>query len=414
MSRHPSDDDLERFLAARLTLTEQQRVVRHLLAGCGACSRKLVGQAPERLLESASDTKRESKIRNSIRDRTLAEALKQDAHWRLDDKKLARSLELLRQSPDAYDRLSLQQVRSLQGPSFVEALLVRIAELRLQDPKALRWLAYNAVKAAEGLETEGNTSLLAFDLQAQAWAELANAYRINEEFDEAAGAFDQARKRLRRGSGSLGILARVADMEATLLRAQRRMAEASELTDGSYKAYVALGDSHLQGRILISKAANLRYQGHSSKAIAVFRKGLALIEEEREPQIVPIAQQSFIDNLISGGMYQEAAQLLLKSGLRQSLAGFPIALLRLRWTEGQLLAHHGKGPGSERAFLETRNAFLEMRLDYDAALVGLDLLSIWNHQGKSTKVRELAREVYGVLRDLGIRPEAAKAERYLH
>src|SRR5258705_13881798 len=107
---HLSESEIERLLAARLQPADQQRVVRHLLSGCGVCSRKLIEQTPERLLDGP------------LRSRAVLAALRQEARSRTGEERLARSLELLRGTPRGYDDLSFQQVRALHGRPLVEAL----------------------------------------------------------------------------------------------------------------------------------------------------------------------------------------------------------------------------------------------------------------------------------------------------
>ncbi len=410
---HLSEDEVERFLASRLVPAAQKTVVRHLRAGCGVCSRRLVGQAPDRLLQEVADGRPRRVGPDSIRDHTLAASLKQEARWRTDEKKLARSLELLRESPQGYDGFTLRQVRALHGPSLIEALLQRSFELRFRDPRAMRWLAFNAVKAAESLRPEEHDPLLATDVQARAWAGLANSFRINDEFAEAEGALDRARALLRRGSGDLWLLAMVGNLEISLRSDQRRIAEALELVEGVHRLYLKLGDRHLAGRALISKGMSTSHDGRPRRAVQVLRKGLSLLDPDRDPQLVQIGQQGLIHALTESGEYRQAGELLLKSGLRQSFAGDPIAVLRIRWLEGRIQGGLGKTSRAESALLGVRDEFLDMHQVYTAAMVSLNLLSVLRRQGKSREVRETAREVYGTLRDLGIHREAARAGRYL-
>ena len=409
---HLSEDEVERFLAARLGPAEQKRVIRHLLAGCGVCSRKLVEQAPERLLEQAGGQDRKA-AQDSPRERTLAAALEQDARWRLDEKKLARSLELLRGSPGGYDSLTSRQVRSLHGVPLVEALLERSFELRYSDPKAMRWLAYNAVQAAESLRPAEHDRSPLSEIQARAWGELGNSYRANDEFAEAEGAFGRARSSLRRSGGNLRLMAHLAGLEASLRKEQRRLAEACELLDGVYRINLQLGNRHLAGRALISNSGNLRLDGRPLQAIEHARKGLSLIQPDTDPLLLQIGQQGLIDSFVDAGQYQEAGRLLLRSGLRQSFVDVPVGLLSLRWTEGKLLAGLGKSSSAETALTRTRAEFEGMGSNYTAALVDLDLIPVLLQQGKFREVRETARKAYGTLRSFGIHQEAAKARSYL-
>jgi hypothetical protein len=92
---HLSDDEIEHFLTARLHPGTQQEVIRHLLAGCGGCSRKIAERVPGPLLEEVEEGRRRKTDPATPRVRAVASALRRDTLWRADDRKLARSLELL-------------------------------------------------------------------------------------------------------------------------------------------------------------------------------------------------------------------------------------------------------------------------------------------------------------------------------
>jgi tetratricopeptide (TPR) repeat protein len=339
VARHLSESEIERFLAARLEPADQQRVVRHLLAGCGVCNRKLVAQTPDRLLAQAEDDGWGGRgSRGRLRAHAVAAALRQEARLRTGEERLARSLELLHAGPAGYDDLSFRQVRTLYGRPLVDALLQRVHELRYSDPRAMRWLAYNAVEAAEGLLPEECAPAVRCDLQARAWAEMANAYKVNEEYMEAEGAFARARDLLRRGSGDLYLLAHVAALEASLRSAQRRLAESRELLDGAYRLYLRLGDRHLAGQALFSKGLITEHDGTYPRGVGLFRKGFALLDPDRDPQLVAVGRQGLITALVGAGDYREAGRLLLTSELRQRLGDLP----NVRWVEGRLLAGIGQ------------------------------------------------------------------------
>ncbi len=410
---HPSEDQLERFLADRLAPAGQERVARHLLAGCGVCSRKLIAQAPDPMLDRAGENRRQKNARDFLRDRVLKVALEQESRWRTDEKKLARSLVLLRESPRGYDGLTFRQVQALHGPPLVEALLQRSFELRYRDPKGMRWLAYNAVKAAESLRAESHDPLFRFDLQARAWAELGNAYKVCDEYAEAEAAFRQARALFRQGSGDLRLLARLATLEASFRSTQRRLAEAHELFEGIYRIYLQLEDPHLAGLTLISKGICSHYEGRSRHAVESLRAGLSLTDPDRDEPSVSAGLQSLVTTLAGCGEYRQAGEVLLKSGLRQAFAEDPLNLLRLRWSEGKILAGIRNISRAEHALLGVHAGFLDLGQEAEVAFVGLDLIPVLLQQGKSQAAREVARMAYGRFRDLGIHQEAAKARRYL-
>jgi tetratricopeptide (TPR) repeat protein len=415
MRPHLTEEELERFLANSLKPAEQDRIGRHLQAGCGLCSRRLVEHAPDRFLQQAAEkgSRKASGIR-SFRDQILAVAHDQNDRWETDEQALARSLDILRAKPQAYDAPTFRQVQDLQGQTLVKALLQRSFELRFVDAPRMRWLAYNAVKATEGLRPEEQEPADLFDLQGRAWAELGNAYRVNDQFAEAEAAFSRSRASLRKGTGDLHLLARAATLEASLRSAQRRLLESNELLRKVHRLYLNLSECHLAGRALISIGRNIHYGENPADALRLFREGLTLLDSNRDPQLVAVGQECLLHALVESGELHEAGRLLLRGGLRQTFAADPILLFKLRGVEGKLLAGLGKFARAEHALNGVREEFLRRGQHYEAAMVGLALVSVWLRQGNFGKVRATAKEVHATFRDLGIRTEAAKAQRYLN
>src|SRR3954453_1639207 len=410
--RHLTEEEIDKLLANRLQHDDQEKVIRHLLAGCGLCSRQVVEQAPGLLLERAVEDRHRT-APSSPSERALAAATEREARWRMEEEKLNRSLELLRTSPQIHDAPMLRQRPGLRGAPLVKALLHRSFELRFTDLKAMRALAYTAVRTAESLESDGRSPGALADLQAAAWADLGNAYRLHDEFAEAEAAFRKARAQLRRGTGDLLLLARVADLEASLRNAQRRFSEACKLLDKVYRLYLQIGDRHLAGRALLSKSVNIHYGETPSEALPFIRQSLSLLDPERDPQLFAIGQQGLLDTLVDCGELREAGRLVLTGGLRQSFGAESTPLLKLRISEGKMLAGLGNLSSAERVLTMAREGFLQRDQHYEAALVGLDLLPVLIQRGSYGKAGSTARELYAILLDLGIYHEAAKARRYL-
>ncbi len=409
VSMHLSEVEIARFLTARAAPWERQRVVKHLLAGCGICSRRLVERAPDRLLDEAQESRGRRASRDPLRDHTVATALEQDSCWRPDDKKLENSLKLLDTYPQRYDALTFRQAQALHGKPLVEALLQKSWEARFHDPKGMRWLAYNAVKAAECLRREEYAPAEFFDLQVRAWSGLANAYKVNEEYIEAEAAFVRAQNFLRQGSGDLHLLALIAQLKSSFRSAQRRLFEARELLDRAHQVYLKVGDQHRVGQTLISKGSLKDYEYSFRSAIPLFKQGLTLIDSDRDPQFTAAGRQGLIHSLVECGEYPEASRLLLKSDLRRLLADAP----NVRWIEGKLLAGLGKLTKAERALRGARDEFLRRGLSNAASHVLLTLIPVLIQQRKLYEARKIAHESYGILRDLGHAPCAAMAKRYI-
>ncbi|HEV7504700.1 MAG TPA: hypothetical protein VGS07_07305 [Thermoanaerobaculia bacterium] len=307
-------------------------------------------------------------------DRAFAAIPSIERQWHKEQEKLTRVLELLGPNPRMLEGLSLQQVRTYRGWPLVEALLRRGGEARFRDPLAMRSLCFLAKDHAETLEPElYGWPALVFDLRAHAWAELANAYRVNEEYERADEAFAQADSYRWRGTGDLLLLARISDLEASLRREQRRFADATALENCAYDIYRSVGDTHLAGRALIKKGICARMAGEPRGAIKWIREGQSQLDGRRDPKLTAVGEQALLDAMTDCGQLQQASLMLMSSGLRQAFASDPLNLLRLRWVEGKILAGRGRLTQAERALAEVQRGFEERGLDHDAALVGREL-----------------------------------------
>jgi tetratricopeptide (TPR) repeat protein len=328
--------------------------------------------------------------------------------------RVERGLDLLRSNPRGLAGLTEDEAMDLRGWPFVEVLLQLSFEERYRDSEEMLRLALLAKTAAENLDPATHDAPLIADHQARAWAEFGNAHRVNDELDEAEAALDTAEERLRQGTGNLLLLARVADLRASLLNDQCRPSDACELLSGAYKLYRKMGDDHLAGRALVSKGIYTNYEGNPREALRLLRQGVKLLDRERDPRLSISATQSSLEVMVQCGEFREAAEMLMESGLRRALAGEPLSLAKLRWVEGQIFAGLKKPARAEAALSESRASFLEHNQGYNAALVGLDLAAVWLERGKNAEVKELAADMLATFRKLGIQREAVRALDYLN
>lgn len=415
---HLTDSEVTDLLAGRLEPALWPGVVRHLLEGCSVCRGKLdrftkpEEEAPGMAGEVSAGT---YDAYDQAIDRALAAIPRHQAKWGKEKERLSNLLSILQDaSSPRSGALTFQQARRYHGWPLVEALLQFSFQARYRDPQEMRWLAFEARVAAESIAPESYDPEFISDLKARAWAELANAHRVNDELEQAESALAEAQRLRNQGTGDLFLLARVADVEASLRRGQRRITEACTLLDELHHLYLELGESHLAGRSLISRGICERTGGAPRDAVRSLQEGLALLDSERDPQLASVANQALLDAMVDCGEFRRAAELLLESGLRQAFASDPLNLLRLRWVEGKILAGLGKLSRAEEVFAAVRDEFRERGLEYDAALAGLDLAAVWLQQGLVPEVLSLSRSMLDTFRDLGIHREAVKALRFFH
>jgi tetratricopeptide (TPR) repeat protein len=384
--RHVTDGDIEQLLSGRLEPAETRSLFRHLLSRCPFCRRHwtLIAEilSEEDGVEGKCTAFEDSKYDAAI-DRAFAAAQASISHW---------------------------QEESAQ----VETLLRAIPAERYRDPQQMLLLALATEAQSRRLRESGpHVPGLAADLHARALGELANSHRINNQLTEAGTLLDEAVTAQQEGTGDPLVLARLWEIGSSVRLAQRRLAEAITALDGALQLYHEIGEPHLAGRVLILQGICTAHTGRYGEATEILQEGLGLIDPARDAQLAAIGRYCYILSLADCGEHLRASELLLKSGLRETFAAEPLNLLKLRWLEGRIHAGLGRFQNAETALTAARRGFFEKIQNYDAALVGLDLLGVWLRQGKAIEAQELAEDVLETFLDLGIQSEALRAVRYL-
>jgi len=413
---HLDESEVERFLGGDLPPDERRQMVRHLLKDCEPCRLKLASLS--QVLFQAEDLKEDARgIQSFSYDAALARAANRahlyQARYRKERELLEQALDIAPPDAKEGEEVYWRPFEALRGWSRVEALLRLSFEERYRDPKRMLLLALAARLAAEKLSPAELGPGLVADFQARAWAEVGNAYRVNEQLDFAETALSHAQDLLEDGTGDCLLLARMADIEASLRIDQRHMDKAIDLLAMVCNLYRQAGHLHLAGRALIKSGITTRYDGDPREAVRLLQEGLQLIDPQRDPRLAASAKLSIVDSMVDRDAFKDAGRMLLESGLRQTFADEPLNLLKLRWVEGKVLAGLGKLGRAERTFEQVREELLLREREYDAALVGLELAAVWLRQGKTAQVRELAEETYESLRDLGVHQEAFRAVLFL-
>lgn len=398
------EDEIEDLWRDRAAPGDRTVAVWHLLESCDPCLQSLREVVFPREPASPEELRSQDRTYDAAMDRAWKAAQGMRGQWREEQEVLHNHLSKLGEGA-LVD--STEKPGSMQDWTYVELLLRLSFELRYRDPRRMLQLAERAQALAEKIQKTPYGQGYLSDLRTRAWIELGNAYRVNERYRRAERAVAQARHLIEEETPDPLVRARVDDVEASLCRDQRSFEKACELLDRAYDTYSRLGEHHRAGRVLVKKGTITQIL--PSQAIAALRRGIDLLDPSKDPHLLPVAQQALLNALVENGSLREAGQLLLESGLRQSFADDPPNLLRLRWVEAKILLGHGRLEETERAFGEVRAGFQEMGLDYDAALVGLDLAGVLLRQGRKPEVKGLASELYRTFEERGIHREAVRA-----
>jgi tetratricopeptide (TPR) repeat protein len=394
---HPGRAELDRFLLGEMSHREAAPVISHLLSGCPRCREAMLPLASAVFATSPLLPKAEPALGSEY------------------DSPLLKAFETARQYVSVVERekapaaQAAPPVTPVSGWERWEALFELCRELRYSDPERMALAASFAVTLADksALPTRAPEELA--DLQARAWAELGNAYRIADELAAAESAFRHALAFSGQGTGDPLLLARLMDLTASLYTDQRRFEEARRLLDFVQAVYEQQGDKQAAARTLISKGVSANYALDSEAAIGFLSDGLRQIDPAHDPKLVLAAVHGLLWCLVECGRATEARELLGESHPLYEAHGQHFDQLKRVWLEGRIAAQLGEGESAERAFQQVGEGYREADLAYDFALVSLDLAALWVGQKRTSEVRGLVDEIITILRARNIQREALGA-----
>jgi len=300
-----------------------------------------------------------------------------------------------------------------RGLAAVEALLQRSWELRQDDPRQMLHLALLATGEAGKLDHEALGESRVEDVRCRAAVELGNAYRVSDRFQEAGEALSEAAEHFRKGTGDHRLQARLLDIQASLYGDQRRFDLCFAALDRMIGLYRELGESHLVGRALISKAVQTHHAGDAVKAIGLLHEGLELIDPAVDPKLAVNAAHNLAWLMIDCGRYREARRILWESLRHDSKHVGHLDRLKARWLEGRINSGLGKLDLAERDFRVAREGLESAGLAYTAAIAALDLAEVELRRKKPDEAESLALDAVRVFLSLEISREAHAAVLFL-
>jgi tetratricopeptide (TPR) repeat protein len=398
MTEHLLPADLDRLAEGRLSARERQRLVAHLLRRCPECVAVIAGSGA--VGPPAGDGRGEDY--DLALDRAFDAALRLTAPRR----EAMDTVAALLAGGRGAGRLSATQLAELRELPRLQALLESAAAFRHEDPQAMLRFAKLARHAADRLRMREYGRQPVADLRALAWAELASAFRVCNQLGLADSAINRAIYWCRRGSRSEMLLARVADLLASLLAYQRRFPEGLELLACVCRIHAEAGDRHLAGRALLSQANLTFWSGDPRRALSLLLRGFKLLDPAREPQLPVQAVWNMIWFLSDLGHFRAARRLLWRS---RAVVASVIEPHRLRWFDGRIYAGLSDFPRAEAALRQARAGFTENGQPYPAALAGLDLATVLARQGRYRELFDLAQEMIVTFRSLRIAREGVAA-----
>ncbi len=417
LGKHLDQEDLARFVGLALGRGELRAVVWHLSV-CGRCRRNLATVAPAGLELLRALTRGVDAVDASRRanySSAFANACRTASRF---------AVTVERERRHAGGLLSSLLEMPAEGRRRAVAADSRFASFGLADlllAESRRWwsddndlaieLADLVVALADRLAAvwPAERQPLLEDLRAEAWASIATARRITSHFALAEEAILLAGAHLRRGSGEPGVRARVLSLTAALRNEQQRYDEAERLLVRVLAIYRNIGDSHLEGRALVSRA---RVQASRREPAAAFRtleRAMERLDPDREPRLLQIAKHNLLVCLIELGRFREAAELLPEVRALTRRTGKRLDRVRLRWIEGRLAAEMGRFEEAERKLVAARSRLIAEGIATDAAHVSLELVAFYLDRGRYEDVKRLASEILPIFQSRHIRRETVVA-----
>lgn len=404
MPEHPTLEQLEDWLFGELPAGEASAVLAHLATDCEACHRHLAplvsafaAPAPERAERSPEYDQAINRAFSVARERfrSLGRSRAQ----------IEKKLPAIRAARTFRD-LDESGIHRLDGWALCEALLACSREERYRDPRKMLLFAKWAQFRSLALSPERYGRLAVADLQALAWAETANAFRVTDDLHEADKAMAAAFRALEKGSGDPLLLARMLDLSASLDGARRRLRQAVEKLERAHSIFDQHGERHRAGRALLQMGRYLMYQQKMAAATEAMSAGLALIDPEQDPKLTLAAYHNLIRLLMERGEYRRARREIFRQRRLYLEHGDPLTLTKLRWLEAQIAAGLGELDRAEIGFESVRAEFAAGNLHYKAALASLELGAVWLRQGRTALIPPLVDEILVVFHANGIAREA--------
>jgi tetratricopeptide (TPR) repeat protein len=252
----------------------------------------------------------------------------------------------------------------------------------------------------------GGTAALA-DLEAYSLAMEGNSLRVAGELREAFQSFMEARLVQERGGADPDLGARLDFAEASLRRDLRQFGAAHHLLDRARKVFQALKDRNQMARTIINRANVYIVQGEFAQAAATLE---GVLDFSCEPNLALVARHNLIDILAKSGRALEASRLFEDSRDLYLQFTDPLTTSRRLWVEGII----ARELGEDLELAETRLTQAIDRLTtsgygLDAAIAGLDLVTVYAARGESAKVLGTASNLVQLFEARNVQPEALAA-----
>lgn len=297
--------------------------------------------------------------------------------------------------------------------SLASYTLERCEKLVSHDPVMAGELARLARSISSRVDPGhcGGSAALA-DLEAYALAMEANARRVSTGLRESHHMFMEARQVQERGGADPDLTARIDLLESSLRRDLRQFPAALDLLEKAERVFIALKDRNLQARTIINRATVYLVMRELDRVVENLQKALPLAQD---PWLSLIVRHNLIIALAECGRALEAADLFQESKPLYLQFSDPLTASRRAWAEGLIARELGQDLDlAERLLGQAAASLAEHGYPLDAALAGLDLVTVYARRGQSGEVLRVASDLVRLFQSRDVYPEAFAALKMMH
>lgn len=400
MRNHPAPSLIVRFLNGNLSAEESSSVMRHLLSGCKRC---LAGLAPAAGVLSQAEPVPEESF-----DLPIRRAFEGVARHGVEALAIKASTRKLHQQMTTKG-LEAVSLKSHPDVAIFEALLLRMQDLRHEDPRSMVEHGRIAVQTAKAM-AKSCPAQEHGDLQTRAYAELANALRVADEFPEALKHLEMAEQWYTVGTQCELLWLRLQDVRASLYGAQQHYQDAIHLLEEVFEGRLRLGDRLGATRALIGKGIFTAYTGDHEAALVLFDRALELLGTLREAPLTSLALHNKIFFTVEAARFAEAA-LLLERHRQDLVHGGRLDQVKLLGLEARIHAGLGNLDLAEALLQEAKLELAALGVRGHVALAGLDLATVILRQDRSRYMEAvtLAVESLSTFTQLQVKPQVIEA-----
>lgn len=238
-----------------------------------------------------------------------------------------------------------------------------------------------------------------------AMAHGANILRVSGELKAAEAAFEEAKRLWHAGSDPDAVLdpGRLLELEASLLKDQRRLKEALDCLEGA----ATLGRRPAQA--LMIKGIILEKLGEYQEAVETLIRAEPLVDRQDDPLLRNRLNLNLAVCCCHLSRFKEAAALINDARPLSAELEDEIVLVRITWLEGRIEAGLGRPWEALRLLGQARRQFAAEGMSYDVALALLEEAALLLDERRTQEVKVLGKDLTKVFESKGVHREALAA-----